>query len=180
MSDKAVLYDSDLYGGKVDLTNNRIYFCGGIFSQWAKCEFKCFDLDETLNCSEQGMMLWKARMFEDQESYVKILKSKDPREQKAFGRKVKNFNPDEWSGVARSLVTELNYQKFSQHPQWRELLILTGDSEIVEASAYDKIWGIGLAPDDPNVTDKSKWQGDNLLGKAIMDARTRIVGGLYE
>ena len=88
---KAVVHNSDLYGGRVDLTNNRIYFWGGIFSQWAKCNFHCFDLGVDLNCSEQGMMLHKARMFEDHEAYAKILASKDPREQKAFGRKVKNL-----------------------------------------------------------------------------------------
>lgn len=50
----------------------------------------------------------------------------------------------------------------------------TGDKIIVEASPYDKIWGIGMAADDPDIEDQSKWKGTNWLGQAIMDVREDI------
>jgi ribA/ribD-fused uncharacterized protein len=50
----------------------------------------------------------------------------------------------------------------------------TGDKEIVEASPVDKIWGIGLHETDPDALDKSKWQGTNWLGEAIMQVRDAI------
>ena len=53
-------------------------------------------------------------------------------------------------------------------------LISYGDREIVEASPTDKIWGIGLAVDDPEIHDKSNWQGTNWLGDVIMQVKADI------
>lgn len=40
---------------------------------------------------------------------------------------------------------------------------------------YDKIWGVGLGEDDPDILYREKWQGQNLLGEAIMAARKQII-----
>ena len=50
----------------------------------------------------------------------------------------------------------------------------TGDREIVEASPYDKIWGIGLGEEDPRALDKSTWLGTNWLGIEIMKVREAL------
>jgi ribA/ribD-fused uncharacterized protein len=47
-------------------------------------------------------------------------------------------------------------------------LIDTKDSILVEASPYDKIWGIGLDEKDAKI---KIWKGENLLGNALMDIR---------
>ena len=52
------------------------------------------------------------------------------------------------------------------------------DWEFVEASAYDKIWGIGLGENNPDIFDVEKWQGQNLLGKAIKEAQQQIINEL--
>lgn len=49
-----------------------------------------------------------------------------------------------------------------------------GNKILVEASPYDKIWGIGLAVTDPRAADQDKWQGQNLLGKALMRVRDTL------
>jgi len=41
----------------------------------------------------------------------------------------------------------------------------------VEASPYDRVWGIGLKEDDQGATHPDTWEGDNLLGFALMDVR---------
>jgi ribA/ribD-fused uncharacterized protein len=67
-----------------------------------------------------------------------------------------------------------NLAKFEQNADLRALLLATGEHAIVEASPHDRIWGIGLAADDPRATDPSQWQGTNWLGKALMRVREEL------
>lgn len=119
-------------------------------------------------------MVAKARLFDDDESLVQILKSTDPKTAKALGRKVKNFDGSVWDQNARRLVTEGNIAKFSQNKHLREFLLATGDTVLVEASPFDRIWGIGLKADDDRAKDPLTWQGQNLLGFALMDVREEL------
>lgn len=172
------LYKSHLLGATMDLTQKRIYFWGGIFSQWAKCDIYDDVLGITFNCAEQAMMWHKANTFKDEEAKERILKVNDPREHKAIGRTIKNYDDAIWANVRYDIVVATNYAKFSQNPAWKELLIYTDGYELVECSPYDKIWGIGLGEDNPDTLDKSKWRGENLLGKAIVEAREKIIKNL--
>ena len=45
---------------------------------------------------------------------------------------------------------------------------------MVEASPNDKIWGAGLAIGDARLNYPNYYPGQNLLGKALMEARTRL------
>jgi len=147
-------------------------FWGGEFSQWYP---STFEIDgTTYNCAEQYMMEQKALFFDDVLSADMIMASTSPREQKAFGRKVQNFDADKWMEVCYDVVVKANIAKFSQNPKLLEVLLNTGDIEIVEASPYDKIWGIGLGENDPRAQDKSQWDGLNLLGKAVMETREKL------
>ena len=56
-------------------------------------------------------------------------------------------------------------------------LLKTGDIILAEASPYDKIYGIGLKPNDPRVQDPTQWKGQNLLGKALMKVREELSFG---
>ncbi|WP_344896029.1 NADAR domain-containing protein [Actinomadura meridiana] len=38
----------------------------------------------------------------------------------------------------------------------------------------DRIWGIGLTADDPSAEQVASWKGENLLGFALMAARTNL------
>jgi ribA/ribD-fused uncharacterized protein len=120
------------------------------------------------------MMAKKALAFKDMEAYQEIMATSGPKEQKAIGRRVKNFNAEVWSVISREVVYQANYAKFTQNPHMREELMATGDLEIVEASPEDKIWGIGLHETNPRAWDKSTWQGTNWLGEAIMRVRQTL------
>lgn len=152
-------------------SNGFVLFWGGIFSQWYTHDMVIDNV--TYNCCEQYMMAEKARAFEDAESLEAILKQKDPRKQKALGRGVKNFNPHIWDKLSRDVVFRANLAKFSD-PELKKYLFSFGNEEIVEASPYDKIWGIGLSEEDPDALDKTKWQGTNWLGEAIMQVREAL------
>jgi ribA/ribD-fused uncharacterized protein len=153
-------------------TDKYIFFWGGTFSQWAPSEFEIDGVKYVT--AEQYMMAKKALLFNDTDSYDKIMESKSPRDQKAMGRRVKGFNKDKWEAVCRDYVYEANYAKFTQIPAFKEELLATGDREIVEASPKDTIWGIGMHETHKDILDKSKWRGTNWLGEAIMKVREKL------
>ena len=149
-------------------TNTMVLFWGGKFSQWYPHDM---EIDGVVyNCCEQYMMAEKARLFNDTEALAKIMVSDDPRTQKAIGRTVKGFNAPMWEKVCRDIVFRANMAKFSD-PDMKSYLLAFGEKEIVEASPYDTIWGIGLGEEDPRALDKAQWQGTNWLGEAIMQVR---------
>ncbi len=96
------------------------------------------------------------------------------REQKSLGRKVRGFDKYKWEQVCRDYVYEGNYAKFTQNQDLKDELLTYGDREIVEASPEDAIWGIGMHERHPDILDKSKWQGTNWLGEAIMRVRETL------
>lgn len=148
-----------------------VFFYGGPFSQWYR---SLFLVDGVIyNCAEQYMMAQKALLFEDEEAHHKIMKSHSPSDQKATGRKVKNFDADKWNLVAKSITYRANLAKFST-PHLKGILLETGNKEIVEASPTDRIWGIGLSETDPDRLDKTKWRGTNWLGEVIMQVRDTL------
>ncbi len=67
-----------------------------------------------------------------------------------------------------------NLAKFGQHADLREFLLTTGDRVLVEASPFDRIWGIGMGPNNPAALRPSAWRGQNLLGFALMEVRERL------
>ena len=67
-----------------------------------------------------------------------------------------------------------NLAKFTQYPALKDFLLQTGERILVEASPMDTIWGIGLAQDNSQANDPTKWRGDNLLGFALMVVRDQL------
>jgi len=165
--------DSLLSVDDVSKENDFEFFWGGVFSQWAKYNFTD-EYGVTYNCAEQYMMAQKAEIFNDTEMYNKIMASSDPREQKAFGRKIKGFNDEEWDKYKIKIVHDGTYLKFSQHPELKKYLLSTGNKIIVEASPYDRVWGIGLSETDPKRFDPKLWRGQNLLGFIITQVREQL------
>jgi ribA/ribD-fused uncharacterized protein len=64
--------------------------------------------------------------------------------------------------------------KFSQNEKFKEFLLSTNDKILVEASPYDTIWGIGMLETDPRAQNPSQWDGENLLGFALMEVRDEL------
>ncbi len=142
------------------------------FGQWRNSVFKV-DAEEYF-CAEQYMMAQKAGIFGDKEIEMKIMNSSTPKEIKALGRKVKNFDQKIWDKVKYSVVLNGNYYKFTQNKEMRDFLLSTEDKILVEASPLDKIWGIGIAESSELSTVPNKWKGQNLLGFALMEVRDEL------
>lgn len=139
------------------------------FSQWFPCKFEEDGI--AYKTAEHYMMANKARLFNDDEILENILKSETPNEAKSLGRKVKNFDPQIWDHHKYEIVKQANILKFSQSQEFKKFLLSTNDKIIVEASPYDKIWGIGMLESDENINNPHLWNGENLLGFALMEVR---------
>lgn len=144
------------------------------FSNWHPATFTDKD-GITYTCSEQYMMYKKAMLFNDHEIAQEILMAPDPRDQKELGRQVKGFKSDVWEKHAKQIVYDACVLKFKQNPKLLEILMSTAGSLLVEASPYDKVWGIGLAEDDPRIHDPANWQGTNWLGEVLTILREDIL-----
>lgn len=141
----------------------------GFMSQWAHSNFS--HEDHEFDTAEQFMMWSKAMLFNDEKTAEKILKAKTPREQKNLGREVRGFNQGTWDKNKLKIVEEGTYLKFSQNLDLKTKLLNTGSAVLVEASPEDKIWGVGLRPEDQDIKDPKLWKGENLLGIALMKVR---------
>lgn len=142
------------------------------FSQWFPGSFE--ENGITYKTAEHYMMAGKARLFNDPETEKEILSANTPNQAKALGRKVKNFNPILWDEHKYQIVTQGNFLKFSQNQKFKDFLLSTGDKVLVEASPYDKIWGIGMLETDNRAENPLLWNGENLLGFALMEVRDEL------
>lgn len=142
-------------------------------SQWWHAPFQTGGT--SYRTAEHYMMAGKARLFGDRAAEQRILSAEHPGQAKALGRSVRGFSEELWAARRVELVIAGNLAKFDQHPRLREFLLSTGTSVLVEASPYDRIWGIGLRASDPRAADPVRWPGLNLLGFALMQVRTMLV-----
>ena len=142
------------------------------FSQWYPGRFE--EEGIIYPTAEHYMMAGKAKLFNDSEMLEKILQSPSPNQAKSLGRKVKNFDPQLWEEHKYEIVKKGNLLKFSQNQKFKDFLLSTGEKTLVEASPYDKIWGIGMQETDRRAENPLLWQGENLLGFALMEVRDEL------
>lgn len=143
-------------------------------SQWWLAEFTVDDVKYP--SAEHYMMAEKARLFGDSAALGPILEAPTPMAAKRLGRSVRGFDEQRWAAVRFEIVIAANHAKFSQNLALCTFLLETGSQVLVEASPYDRVWGIGLAQADPRVNDPALWQGLNLLGFALMETRRQLQG----
>ena len=154
----------------------RTYVCfkRGFLSQWHKSRFRdpeCKDPDHTFSSAEQYMMYRKAILFGDRDKADQILEEENCRRIKAYGRQVSGFSEEKWDEHKISIVLRGSYLKFSQNKKLKDSLMATHPSVLVEASPWDKIWGVGLDVKNPSARDPRRWRGTNLLGKCLTHTR---------
>ena len=156
-------------------TETHVYFwrSESPFSQWHQVGFQDNE-GNYYHTAEHYMMVEKARLMGHWKIVKAMLKCKSPRKVKSLGRKVTPWNENLWLQERENIVTRGNMFKFSQHPTLQRILLDSNDKILVEASPYDNIWGIGLAPEDDAVLDEECWDGLNLLGKCLMRVRETL------
>ena len=124
-------------------------------------------------------MFNKACTFRDWRKANEIMLSVIPYRMKRLGRRVSNFDEEIWAEKRPRFVAKGLYAKFSQNEKFAKKLLATDDKLLGEASARDKIWGIGLEMEHPDVLNPYRWTGENLLGKSLMMTRHQLQQALH-
>ncbi|MEO0615547.1 MAG: NADAR family protein [Pseudomonadota bacterium] len=144
-------------------------------SQWYPSPFRVYS--RRFATAEHFMMFRKAEVFGDRGIAAKVLDAQSPGEAKALGRQVQGFDVPTWLEFRWDIVVEANVAKFSQNAALQQYLLGTGERVLVEASPVDAIWGIGMDKAAAMHVHPKDWQGENLLGFALMEARERVRQG---
>ncbi|WP_443061435.1 NADAR family protein [Streptomyces sp. NBC_00414] len=141
-------------------------------SQWWPSPFTVDGVE--YRTAEHWMMARKARLFGDAEAERLALDAANPALAKKAGRLVRGFDEAVWERERFGIVVQGSVAKFASDDGLRGFLLGTHGRVLVEASPMDRVWGIGLAADDVRASDPTRWQGPNLLGFALMEARDRL------
>ncbi|MCX7594729.1 MAG: NADAR domain-containing protein [Fischerella sp.] len=86
-----------------------------------------------------------------------------PEEAAALGRCCTRIVRLDWEEVKTKVMREAVLKKFLTHTDIREVLLSTGDQQLVENSPTDYFWGCG-----------AEKTGQNNLGKILMSVREEI------
>ena len=145
-------------------------------SQWYPSSF----VDGTIvyKTAEHYMMAEKAKLFDPSKIKI-ILEANTTKQVKSLGRSIKNFDEKIWQEKSLDIVNKGNYLKFSQNKDIKKYLLSTHNKILVEASPYDKIWGVGMDINNENIKNPLKWKGENKLGFALMEVRKMLLGEKY-
>lgn len=165
------------------------------FSQWHPAKFSYKNI--TFSSAEQFMMYSKAKMFSDDVVAQKILDinneplikdfidgklsnldivndknklyewDKLQKILKDLGREVSGYDDNVWNAKRVPIVSVGSREKYAQNPHLKAELMQHSGKKMVEASPYDKIWGIGLSAADAIKIEPAKWPGLNLLGDVL-------------
>lgn len=152
-------------------TDKYCLFYNGPFSNWFYSDFYMYG--RRFYTSEHAFMWSKALTFGDTKAADMILDTVSPEIAKSIGRQVVYYDDVYWSSIRYQVMLNVLRYKFS-NPIMRDVLMKYRHLEIVEASPYDLVWGIGFAENDPRALDKDQWEGQNLLGKALNELGNMI------
>lgn len=85
----------------------------------------------------------------------------NPSDAKRMGRRITLRN--DWEQVKTEVMYDICKAKFTQNPNLGQLLVSTGDAELIEGNTWnDRIWGV------------CNGVGENRLGKILMQIRKEL------
>ncbi|WP_438029213.1 NADAR family protein [Sorangium sp. So ce233] len=106
---------------------------------------------------------FQAQKFAGTEHEERVRLAATPRLAKEMGRDRRLPLRSDWESVKDDVMRRAVLRKFETHADIREILLATGDEEIVENSPSDYYWGCG-----------AEGVGRNMLGKILMETRALL------
>ncbi len=106
---------------------------------------------------------FQAQKFAGTDHEEAVRRAKTPKQAAEMGRdRARPLRPD-WEQVKDDIMREAVRQKFLKHKDIQQILLGTGDEELIEATSNDYYWGCG-----------TNGTGKNMLGKILMEVRAEI------
>ena len=119
---------------------------------------------------EQAFQFFKAKTMNKLLAATKIYLSRNQVEIKQMGD---DLGPSElWDAKKFDIMYVCLKRKFDQNPELKDMLLNTGDCELVEATP-NRLWGCG-ATLSSNLLRRHEWPGDNRQGKILMTVREEL------
>ena len=122
--------------------------------------FAAFPIMVAGKCWPTSEHYFQAQKFKDLAYQEKIRKTKSPLIAARLGRSRKKKLRRDWESVKVTVMREALEAKFTQHEFLKDLLLSTGNMEIIEHTDNDRYWG-----------DGGDGSGRNMLGKLLMELR---------
>ena len=133
--------------------------------------FSNFDTKHPITMINSGIWPTTEHYFQAMKFYTtepeyaeKIRIAPKPRDAAAMGRDRSHPLRPDWEQVKETIMKAAIYAKFTQHEDCKQLLLSTGDAELIEHTTNDNIWA-----------DGGDGSGQNLLGKILMDMRKQLM-----
>jgi ribA/ribD-fused uncharacterized protein len=106
---------------------------------------------------------FQAQKFPGTEHEQAVRQAKTPKQAAEMGRERSRPLRRDWERVKDQIMLEAVRQKFQAHADIRDILLGTGDEELVENAPGDYYWGCG-----------ADGSGRNMLGKILMQVRAEL------
>ena len=103
---------------------------------------------------------FQSQKFPETEHCDQIRQAKTPKDAAKMGRERPRPLRKDWEQVKDDIMRKAVLRKFENHAEIREILLATGDEEIVENAPGDYYWGCG-----------KDGSGKNMLGQILMEVR---------
>ena len=147
-----------------------IAFMKGIFSNsfYAKIWYK----GKEYAFPELAYQVIKALHFGDTTTADAIASCPTPLDATRLGSTVVGFDQDAWDLVKYKVMLGITRAKAYANEDFYNCLMATGSKVLLEASASDTEFGVGMPLYHPTINDPTTWKGKNLMGICLMELRT--------
>ena len=130
----------------------------GCFSNFS---YHAFELDgEYWSTTEH---YFQSQKFNDAEHQEKIRTARTPKDSKTLGLSRQFAIRSDWQEAKDEIMFEACLKKFQTHKTLKELLLSTGEEELIEAAPMDYYWGCG-----------ENGTGQNKLGRILERVREQL------
>lgn len=120
--------------------------------------------------AEQALQCSKASYAKATAASNRIWEERDPYEQKKLGEQIAQSTG--WDNQKVEKLERILEAKFSQNPELKKALLITGNRKLNEATR-DSFWGIGCALNTQQAKNHT-WRGANKTGRALEKLREKL------